>query len=164
MATSPNGHAELVVVGGGPGGYPAAFAAADHGLDVVLVNEEAELGGVCLLRGCFPSKALLHVAKLLSEAREAKQWGVSFGRTDVNLDALRQWKSQVVQRLTRGTSTPIRRCPRPSWNRPRSFWGSLLTGIARKDDRRSSQDVLHRACLLDWALRRTDRRRAPVRH
>jgi dihydrolipoamide dehydrogenase len=100
MAAIQNGHVELVIVGGGPGGYPAAFAAADRQLNVVLVNEEAELGGVCLLRGCIPSKALLHVARILSESREAASWGVSFHPAEIDLDKLRQWKSHVVQHLS----------------------------------------------------------------
>jgi len=104
MASSQNGHAELVVIGGGPGGYPAAFAAADRNTDVVLVNEEPQLGGVCLLRGCIPSKALLHVARLLFEAREATEWGISFADPEIDLDRLRHWKSEVVQRLTHGIS------------------------------------------------------------
>jgi dihydrolipoamide dehydrogenase len=109
MASSQNGHAELVVLGGGPGGYPAAFQAADRDIDVVLVDEASRLGGVCLLRGCIPSKALLHVARLLLEAREAEQWGIAFSRPEIDLDALRQWKSKVVDRLTQGISGLCRR-------------------------------------------------------
>ena len=67
---------QLLVLGGGPGGYPAAFEAADHGMQVTLVDEGAQPGGVCLNRGCIPSKALLHVAKRIEEAKEAEEWGV----------------------------------------------------------------------------------------
>ena len=95
-------HAQLVVLGGGPGGYPAAFEAADHGMDVVLVDQDPKPGGVCLNRGCIPSKALLHVAKLLHEAREAKDWGVSFGEPKIDLDRLRGFKNDVVGQLTGG--------------------------------------------------------------
>jgi dihydrolipoamide dehydrogenase len=101
----PTGHAELVVIGGGPGGYPAAFEAAELGMDVVLVNEEPQLGGVCLTRGCIPSKALLHVARLLFETREANRWGISFKEPDIDLERLREWKTQVVDGLTRGISS-----------------------------------------------------------
>ena len=104
QASSQNEHVELVVIGGGPGGYPAAFAAADRHMDVVLVNEEAQLGGVCLIRGCIPSKALLHVARLIHETREAGQWGVSFSRPEIDLGQLREWKSHVVAGLTQGIS------------------------------------------------------------
>jgi dihydrolipoamide dehydrogenase len=90
-------------VGGGPGGYAAAFLAADLGLKVALVDPELNPGGVCVYRGCIPSKALLHVAKLLDETRHAKAWGVDFGEPKVDLDKLREFKDNVVKRLTGGT-------------------------------------------------------------
>ena len=72
-------HIPLVVLGGGPGGYAAAFLAADEGLEVVIVESDSRLGGTCLLRGCIPSKALLHVAKVVAEANEmSEEWGVAF--------------------------------------------------------------------------------------
>jgi dihydrolipoamide dehydrogenase len=94
---------QLVVVGGGPGGYAAAFLAADLGLSVALVDPEVNPGGVCVYRGCIPSKALLHVAKLIDESRHAKAWGVEFGEPSINLDRLREFKNNVVKRLTSGT-------------------------------------------------------------
>jgi dihydrolipoamide dehydrogenase len=94
---------QLVVVGGGPGGYAAAFLAADLGLSVALVDPEVNPGGVCVYRGCIPSKALLHVANLINESRHAKAWGVEFGEPKVNLDQLRAFKDNVVKRLTSGT-------------------------------------------------------------
>lgn len=93
---------ELVVLGGGPGGYAAAFLAADLGIQVTLVNAESRLGGVCLLRGCIPSKALLHVAKVMSEARELAVWGIEFPPPSINLDALRAAKNGVIETLTGG--------------------------------------------------------------
>jgi len=92
----------LVVIGGGPGGYAAAFLAADLGMNVTLVNKEKEIGGVCLNRGCIPSKALLHAAKVLSEAREAKEFGIEFGVPKIHLDQLRNWKNSVISKLTGG--------------------------------------------------------------
>ena len=80
---------QLVVVGGGPGGYPAAYYAADHGLNVTIIDTEKNPGGVCLYRGCIPSKALLHVAKLINESREAAHWGVTFGEPKVDIAKLR---------------------------------------------------------------------------
>lgn len=95
---------QVVVVGGGPGGYAAAFAAADLGLHVTLIDKAATPGGVCLYRGCIPSKALLHVAKLLNESRQAKEWGVTFNEPEIDIDKLRAWKESVVGRLTGGLS------------------------------------------------------------
>ena len=94
---------QLLVIGGGPGGYPAALHAADHGLKVTLVDEDPKLGGVCLNRGCIPSKALLHVAKLIREAKEAAEWGLTFGEPNLDLDKLRNFVQQkVVNKLTGG--------------------------------------------------------------
>ncbi|MEZ6066289.1 MAG: dihydrolipoyl dehydrogenase [Planctomycetaceae bacterium] len=102
MADSIPTHAQLVVLGGGPGGYPAAFEAADHGLSVVLVDQDERPGGVCLNRGCIPSKALLHVAKLIHEAREAADWGLTYNEPEINLNKLREFKNGVVGKLTGG--------------------------------------------------------------
>ncbi|MFQ5791859.1 MAG: FAD-dependent oxidoreductase, partial [Acidobacteriota bacterium] len=93
---------QLAVVGGGPGGYAAAFLAADLGLEVTLIDARANPGGVCLYRGCIPSKAMLHVAKVIHEARQASRWGVSFGQPSIDLDRLRAWKREVVGNLTGG--------------------------------------------------------------
>jgi dihydrolipoamide dehydrogenase len=95
---------QLAVIGGGPAGYPAAFLAADLGLQVTLIDEERRPGGVCLYRGCIPSKTLLHAAKLLAEAREAVDWGIEFSEPKINLEKLRAWKESVVQQLTGGTA------------------------------------------------------------
>ncbi len=92
----------LVVIGAGPGGYAAAFYAADLGMRVTLVDPSPNPGGVCLYRGCIPSKALLHVAKLLEEAKHAEAWGVSFGAPTIDLDRLRGFKDKVVTQLTGG--------------------------------------------------------------
>jgi dihydrolipoamide dehydrogenase len=95
-------HAEVVVLGAGPGGYTAAFRAADLGKKVVLIERHAALGGVCLNVGCIPSKALLHVAKVITEAGEMAHAGVSFGQPKIELDKLRAWKSSVIGKLTKG--------------------------------------------------------------
>jgi dihydrolipoamide dehydrogenase len=92
-----------VVVGAGPGGYAAAFLAADLGLSTTLVDPEANPGGVCVYRGCIPSKALLHVAKVIDEAGHAKAWGIEFGEPRLDLAKLRIFKNSVVSRLTSGT-------------------------------------------------------------
>jgi dihydrolipoamide dehydrogenase len=93
---------QVAVIGGGPGGYAAAFLAADLGLQVMLIDQEPNPGGVCLYRGCIPSKALLHVAKVLSEARQAAAWGVTFGEPAIDMGKLISWKESVVHRLTGG--------------------------------------------------------------
>ena len=93
---------QVAVIGGGPGGYAAAFLAADLGMRVTLIDEAPDPGGVCLYRGCMPSKALLHVAKVMTEAREARNWGVDFGEPALDVDRLRGWKDEVVARLTGG--------------------------------------------------------------
>jgi dihydrolipoamide dehydrogenase len=97
-------HAGVLVIGSGPGGYAAAFRAADLGQDVVMVERHEKLGGVCLNVGCIPSKALLHVAKLIAEAETAGAHGVSFGRPEIDLDGLRAWKDSVVARLNGGVA------------------------------------------------------------
>ncbi len=92
----------VAVIGGGPGGYAAAFLAADLGMKVTLIDPEANPGGVCLYRGCIPSKALLHVAKLIEESKHAKNWGVDFAEPKVDIARLRGWKESVVKKLTGG--------------------------------------------------------------
>src|SRR5713226_7098963 len=97
-----NSSLHIAVVGGGPGGYAAAFLAADLGLQVALIDPELNPGGVCLYRGCIPSKALLHVAKLIEESQQAKNWGIEFPKPKIDLARLRSWKESVVNRLTGG--------------------------------------------------------------
>lgn len=95
-------HAEVVVLGSGPGGYTAAFRAADLGKKVVLIEKDASLGGVCLNVGCIPSKALLHAAKVMTEAEDMAHHGITFAKPQVDLDALRGWKESVINQLTGG--------------------------------------------------------------
>ncbi len=98
-----NRETPLLVIGGGPGGYPAALHAADRGIKVLLVDADPNLGGVCTNRGCIPSKALLHVARLIREAEEAEAWGISFGKPKVDLEKLRGFVQQkIVGKLNSG--------------------------------------------------------------
>jgi dihydrolipoamide dehydrogenase len=100
---------EVAVVGGGPGGYSAAFRCAELGLETVVVDADARLGGACLYEGCIPSKALLHVAAVIGEAERAKELGVDFGAPRIALDALRKWKAErVVGKLARGLASLAR--------------------------------------------------------
>ena len=94
--------ARVVVIGAGPGGYTAAFLAADLGMAVTLIDEAVRPGGVCLYRGCMPSKALLHVAQVITEARHAATWGVAFGDPQIDIERLRGWKDEVIAKLTGG--------------------------------------------------------------
>jgi dihydrolipoamide dehydrogenase len=93
---------QVTVIGAGPGGYAAAFYAADLGMDVTLIDKEINPGGVCLYRGCIPSKALLHAAKVINESKEAKDWGIEFGEPKIDVNRLREWKNEVVKKLTDG--------------------------------------------------------------
>jgi dihydrolipoamide dehydrogenase len=100
--SEPTHKLRLAVIGGGPGGYAAAFLAADLGMQVTLIDPEANPGGVCLYRGCIPSKALLHVAKLIEESQQARNWGIEFPPAKIDLPRLRTWKEGVVKKLTGG--------------------------------------------------------------
>ena len=93
---------QLAILGAGPGGYAAAFMAADLGMEVTLVDAEPRLGGVCLLRGCIPSKALLHVARVMAEARGLSEWGIGFQPPTIDVDAVRERKQKVIATLTGG--------------------------------------------------------------
>ena len=96
---------DVAVIGAGPGGYAAAFQAADLGLRTVLIDQEPQLGGVCLLRGCIPSKALLHAARVVSEAEEAQAWGIRFEKPKVDLEAMRARTKTIIGKLTKGVQT-----------------------------------------------------------
>jgi dihydrolipoamide dehydrogenase len=98
-------HYDVAVIGAGPGGYAAAFRAADLGLRAALIDQEPQLGGVCLLRGCIPSKALLHAAKLVTDAAEAESWGIRFDKPRIDLDRLRERTKGIIGKLTKGVRT-----------------------------------------------------------
>lgn len=108
-ATTASHNINLTIIGGGPGGYVAAFLAADLGMKVTLIDMEDNLGGVCLLCGCIPSKALLHVSKIISESREAKEIGVEFSSPTIHIDKIRDWKNKgVISKLTSGLSQLVK--------------------------------------------------------
>jgi dihydrolipoamide dehydrogenase len=113
----------VAVVGAGPGGYAAAFYAADLGMQVTLIDPEKNPGGVCLYRGCIPSKALLHVAKVLDEAGHAREWGIEFGQPKIDLARLRGYKNKVVEKLTAGTGQ-VAKLRKVKY---RQGWASIVT-------------------------------------
>lgn len=119
---------QLVVIGAGPGGYAAAFRAAELGLEVTVIDPEANPGGVCLHRGCIPSKALLHVAKLVNETAESAEIGVSFASPKIDLDRVRSWKEEVVGKLTGGLGGKVEKMKI-----------SYVRGMARFKDSRTLQ-------------------------
>ena len=102
-------HSKVVVLGGGPGGYAAAFLTADLGLETTIVEADPRLGGTCLLRGCIPSKALLHVAKVMSEAAEMAEWGIEFSKPKISIDKVRARKEHVIDTLTGGLAQLAKR-------------------------------------------------------
>ena len=95
-------HTEILVIGAGPGGYAAAFRAADLGKKVTLVDRDEAMGGVCLNRGCIPSKALLHITKVMDEAASLSKAGVTFGKPKIDIDTIRQHKDKIVSQLNNG--------------------------------------------------------------
>src|ERR1700754_527407 len=102
-------HSKVVVLGGGPGGYAAAFLTADLGLETTIVEIDPRLGGTCLLRGCIPSKALLHVAKVITEAADMAEWGVEFSKPKISIDKVRARKEHVIDTLTGGLAQLAKR-------------------------------------------------------
>jgi dihydrolipoamide dehydrogenase len=123
---------QLAVIGAGPGGYAAAFYAADRGMQVTLVDPSPNPGGVCLYRGCIPSKALLHVAEVLNEAKHAEAWGVTFGEPKIDLDRLRSFKTRVVNQLTGGLGQLSKQRKITYIQGTATFKGSKTLEIARE--------------------------------
>ena len=146
--SAPQGevHAEVLVLGSGPGGYTAAFRAADLGRKVVLVERHASLGGVCLNVGCIPSKALLHAARVISEAEEMSHFGVKFAKPQVDLPALRGWKEGVVGRLTKGLAGLAKQRKVTVIQGRGSFASPRLLEVARTDGTRTTVSFDH--CII----------------
>ncbi len=137
MSETTNLH--IGIVGGGPGGYAAAFLAADLGMTVTLIDPEVNPGGVCLYRGCIPSKALLHVAKLLEESRQAKNWGIEFATPKIDLARLRIWKESVVKKLTGGLGVLSKQRKVHYVQGRAAFENSTTLRITKSDNTQESQ-------------------------
>jgi dihydrolipoamide dehydrogenase len=141
-------HVPLVVLGGGPGGYAAAFLAADLGMNVVLVDRDARLGGTCLLRGCIPSKALLHVGRVLAECREMEDWGIHIPKPSIDLGALRARKDKVISTLTGGLATLARRRNVTVVHGAARFTNSTTLEVAATEPGGASQTITFDHCIL----------------
>jgi dihydrolipoamide dehydrogenase len=137
---------QLAVIGGGPGGYAAAFLAADLGMQVTLIDMEKNPGGVCLYRGCIPSKALLHVAKLINEAEEAKKWGVEFGEPKIDINKLRDFKNGVVNKLTGGLGQLAKQRKVNYINGRATFINSTTLSVAKADG--TTEEVIYDKAIL----------------
>jgi dihydrolipoamide dehydrogenase len=137
---------QLAVIGGGPGGYAAAFLAADLGMNVTLIDLEKNPGGVCLYRGCIPSKALLHVAKLIHEAEDAKKWGVEFGEPKIDLNKLRDFKNGVVNKLTGGLGQLCKQRKVNYINGRASFVNSSTLSVAKIDG--TIEEIVYKKAIL----------------
>src|SRR5947199_1495464 len=141
MTETSNMH--IAVIGAGPGGYAAAFLAADLGLKVTLIDPELNPGGVCLYRGCIPSKALLHVADVINESRHAHQFGIEFEPPKIDLEKLRGFKNAVVAQLTGGTGQ-IAKLRKIDYVQGRAaFRGARSLDIERRDGTRDTLEVEH---------------------
>ena len=148
-------HVPVVVLGGGPGGYAAAFLAADLGMEVAIVERDERLGGTCLLRGCIPSKALLHVGRVLSEAREMEEWGIHFAKPKLDIDALRARKDKVISALTSGLAQLARRRNVTLIRGTARFTGSTTLEVASVEPGGASQTITFEHCILASGSRPT---------
>ena len=140
-----NLHAEVVVIGAGPGGYAAAFRSADLGKQVILIEKDSALGGVCLNRGCIPSKALLHLAKVIKEAKSLEKSGVTFGDPTLDLDAIRSWKESVVSKLNNGIDQLANARNVQVVRGTATFSSSTQLSVNTKD---SSQSITFDNCII----------------
>jgi dihydrolipoamide dehydrogenase len=141
-------HVPLVVLGGGPGGYAAAFLAADLGMEVVLVDRDPRLGGTCLLRGCIPSKALLHVGRVLAECREMEEWGVHIPKPTIDLDALRARKEKLIATLSGGLAQLARRRGVTVVRGTARFSNSTTLEVSPTEPGEASQTITFDRCIL----------------
>ncbi len=144
---------QLVVIGAGPGGYPAAFLAADLGMEVAIVGKEPNPGGVCLYRGCIPSKALLHVAKIISEAKHAEAFGIKYSDPKIDINKLRDWKKSVVSKLTGGLGQLARARKIKYFQGEASFINSNTLKIKKTDG--SSEEIGFKNAILATGSRPT---------
>ncbi len=150
---------KLVVIGAGPGGYSAAFLASDIGMEVTIVEKETNPGGVCLYRGCIPSKAFLHVAKIISEAKHAKNFGIEYAEPKMDFNKLRDWKKSVVSKLTGGLGQLAKARKIKYIQGEASFTSSTSLKVKKMDG--TSEDVSFDKAILATGSRPTTLPSAP---
>lgn len=150
---------KLVVIGAGPGGYAAAFLAADLGMDVTIVEKEKNPGGVCLYRGCIPSKAFLHVAKIISEAKHASNFGIDYTTPKISIDKLRDWKQGIVNKLTGGLGQLAKARKITYLQGSASFINSTTLKIVKSDN--SAQEISFDKAILATGSRPSTLPHAP---
>ena len=143
---------ELVVIGSGPGGYACAFRAADLGMSVTLIEKDANLGGVCLNRGCIPSKALLHVSDILNEARNASEIGVYFDAPKINIKKINSWKDDLVKNLSSGIEALAKRRKINIINGSAKFVSANEILVSTKENKQSIQ---FKKCVIATGSRST---------
>ena len=145
---------QLAVVGGGPGGYPAAFRAADLGLEVTLIDHEKNPGGVCLYRGCIPSKALLHVANIINESEHAKELGITYTKPKIDVKRVVEWKNEVVSKLTGGAGFLAKQRKINFIQGNAVFTGSDSLLVTKEDG--SEESVSFDSCVIATGSRPTE--------
>src|SRR5262249_3732922 len=141
-------HSQLVVLGGGPGGYAAAFLAADLGMQVTIVERDPKLGGGCLLGGCISSQALLHVAKGISESKEKAACGIGVAKAGVKIDALRARKEKVISTLTGGLAQLAKRRKVQVLHAKGWFENSTTLRLERLDEPGRTEQLTYDHCIL----------------
>ncbi len=142
---------QLAVIGGGPGGYTAAFLAADMGMQVTLIDKQKNPGGTCLYWGCIPSKAYLHVAKLLNEAKEATNWGIDFGEPKIDIDKLRSFKDKVVAQNTGGTGQLVKQ-RKINYIQGEATFNNSNSVTVKKNDGGSEEVIFENAILATGSV------------
>lgn len=146
MSNATETECEVAVIGAGPGGYPAAFAAADHGMQVTLIDANPRPGGVCLQCGCIPSKALLHIAKLIHEARHAAHWGVRYAEPQIDVQAIRAFKDGVIDKLVGGVGQ-LQKARNVSYVNARAAFVDSQT-LELRDSQGKSSRLKFRHCIV----------------
>ena len=141
-----NEKVDLVVIGGGPGGYTAAFRAADLGKNVILIDKNTNLGGVCLNRGCIPSKSLLHISSIINNSKEATNFGIEFSKPNINIDKIHKWKNNIISKLNSGISKLAKARKIKIINGKAEFKSAAQLFV--KDNQGKDIDIFFKDCII----------------